>query len=616
MSRFNDEFDEAASNDAVPPPIEYVRLADSSLVERDLDSFSDELKEQAVEKYKIISQVDKQLTGGWTKRNLEPILDDIFSGKEDQKPNWRTVARWWKAYNESNGAITSLVPKRHRMGNGTKKVTGDEVFFDRALTRFLDAKRPSVANAYQYYCNEIEIENGHLVAGKIPTISYVAFAKRIKALPPYPVAVARHGKFIAEQWYGYFAKHDMPTRVMQRVEIDHTPLDLILLDDNLLVPLGRPYLTLLIDVFSGCVVGFHLSYKAPSYISAAKAIAHAVKPKTGLDKMSIELQNDWPCHGKIENLVVDNGAEFWSNDLEHACLEAKINIQYNPTKRPWLKPFVERFFGTMNKLFLSEIPGKTFSNILEKEEYDPKKFAVMRFSTFVEEFHRWIIDVYHPSPNSAKTRIPLVQWRRGVENLPPLTMVEEELKLFDVIMGKKELRTLTRQGIKYEDLLYHSTALSDYKKQYPQQQKTKMLIKVDPDDLSSINVYLPELESYLKVPCTDTSGYVDGLNLHHHKMIKAFHRAEITGAVDYLSLAKARMAIHERTAQEQQHFLAATSKRRIKSAKKQAQLADVSNTGTGTIQVSNTKAITVNKVDTELDEKWLESWEDDLEAFE
>ncbi|MDN2664159.1 DDE-type integrase/transposase/recombinase [Psychromonas sp. 14N.309.X.WAT.B.A12] len=154
-----------------------------------------------------------------------------------------------------------------------------------------------------------------------------------------------------------------------------------------MIPIGRPYLTLVVDVFSSCVLGVHLSYKAPSYVSAAKAISHAIKPKK-LDHLNIKLQNEWPCYGKFESLVVDNGAEFWSKSLEHACQATGINIQYNPVRKPWLKPFVERFFGMINQYFLSELPGKTFSNILEKEEYNPKKDAIMRFSTFVEEFHR------------------------------------------------------------------------------------------------------------------------------------------------------------------------------------------------------------------------------------
>jgi putative transposase len=92
--------------------------------------------------------------------------------------------------------------------------------------------------------------------------------------------------------------HKLPKKILERVEIDHTPLDLILLEDELLIPIGRPYLTLLVDVFSGCILGFHLSYKCPSYVSAAKAISHAIKAKN-LEHLSIKLQNDWPCHGKI-----------------------------------------------------------------------------------------------------------------------------------------------------------------------------------------------------------------------------------------------------------------------------------------------------------------------------
>ncbi|WP_413693842.1 hypothetical protein [Psychromonas sp. KJ10-2] len=153
-------------------------------------------------------------------------------------------------------------------------------------------------------------------------------------------------------------------------------------------------------------------------MSAAKAISHAIKPKK-LDHLNIKLQNEWPCYGKFESLVVDNGAEFWSKSLEHACQATGINIQYNPVRKPWLKPFVERFFGMINQYFLSELLGKTFSNILEKEEYNPKKDAIMRFSTFVEEFHRWVVDIYHQDSDSRDTRIPIKQWRRGFEIYPP-----------------------------------------------------------------------------------------------------------------------------------------------------------------------------------------------------
>lgn len=479
MMDFEDEFSESELVKKPDTPIQYVKLEDTALVKRDLDTFPEFLRDNALNKYQLIVFIDKKISGGWTQKNLDPILDVLFTTAMDKRPNWRTLVRWRKSYIESDGDLASLVVKRHKMGNRTSRVKGDEAFFEQALTRFLDAKRPKVSTAYQYYKDAITIENENIVDGQIPIISYKSFNQRIKSLPPYPVAVARHGKFKADQWFAYCSSHIPPTRILERVEIDHTPLDLILIDDELSIPIGRPYLTLIVDVFSGCVLGFHLSYRSPSYVSAAKAIVHAIKPKS-LEGLDIELQNEWPCYGKFENLVVDNGAEFWSKSLEHACKEAGINIQYNPVRKPWLKPFVERFFGMINECFLAEMPGKTFSNILAKEDYKPEKDAIMRFSTFVEEFHRWVVDIYHQDSDSRETRIPIKQWQRGFDIYPPLKMSAEDEQRFTVLMGISDERTLTRNGFKFEELMYDSTALADYRKHYPQTKETiKKIIKVD-----------------------------------------------------------------------------------------------------------------------------------------
>lgn len=617
MKDFEDEFTSTELFKKPETPIQYVKLEDAEIVKRDLDTFPDFLKENALDKYQLISILDKKIEHGWTEKNINPILDELFVTAIEKRPNWRTVVRWRKNFIESNGDIVSLVPKRQKMGNRVKRIEGDEAFFEEALARFLDSKRPSVAKAYQYYKDRITIENESIVDGKIHIISYKNFNKRIKSLPPYAIAVARHGKFLADQWFTYCSSHIPPTRILERVEIDHSPLDLILLDDELSIPIGRPYLTLLVDVFSGCVLGFHLSYKSPSYVSVSKAIVHAVKPKS-LSSFSIKLQNDWPCFGKMENLVVDNGAEFWSKSLEHACKEAGINIQYNQVRKPWLKPFVERFFGLINECFLSEIPGKTFSNILAKEDYNPKKDAIMRFSTFTEEFQRWIVDVYHQNTNSRETRIPIKRWQQGFDVFPPLEMSSDEEERFKVLMFISDARTLTRHGIKFEELMYDSTALSDYRKRYPQTADTiKKIIKIDPDDLSSIYVYLAELNGYLKVPCTDESGYVNRLSLHEHKIIKQCNREMMRESRDDLGLAKARMAIHERVRQEQEAFIASNGKAKISRVKQQAQLKDISNTGQGTIQAPkeepdnlSTQPSTTGSVSDLVD------WDEDLEAFD
>lgn len=607
MIDFEDEF--SSTELAIKPEtrIEYVKLEDAKLVKRDLDTFSNSLKENALNKYQIIAYIEKEISGGWTQKNLDPVLDSIFSQNMEKRPNWRTLVRWRKNYIESNGDLASLVVKRHKMGNRTNRAEGDEAYFEQALTRFLDAKRPNVSTAYKYYKDAITIANEKIVAGKIPIISYKNFNKRIKSLPPYPVAVARHGKFKADQWFSYCSSSIPPTRILERVEIDHSPLDLILLDDELSIPLGRPYLTLVIDVFSGCVLGFHLSYRAPSYVSAAKAIVHAIKPKS-LERHNIKFQHEWPCFGKFENLIVDNGAEFWSKSLEHACKEAGVNIQYNAVRKPWLKPFVERFFGVINENLLIEMPGKTFSNILAKEDYKPEKDSIMRFTTFVEEFHRWIVDIYHQDTNSKETRIPIKKWQYGYDLLPPLNMSTDDEERFKVLMFISDERTLTRNGIKFEELMYDSTALSDYRKSYPQKSETnKKIIKIDPDDLSSIHVYLEELGGYLKVPCTDKTGYTQKLSLHEHKIIKQFNRELLREGRDDLGLAKARMAMHERVKQEQELFSSSAAKVKISGANKQAKIMDVSSTGRGTIKREG--EVVIEKLEEESEYlKIVENW--------
>lgn len=75
---------------------------------------------------------------------------------------------------------------------------------------------------------------------------------------------------------GKFPHADYPLAVVQ---IDHTPVDLILVDDFSRCPIRRPFLTLAIDVRSRVVVGYYLSLDAPSVMSIAMSVSQAVLPK-------------------------------------------------------------------------------------------------------------------------------------------------------------------------------------------------------------------------------------------------------------------------------------------------------------------------------------------------
>ncbi|NRA82936.1 MAG: transposase family protein, partial [Gammaproteobacteria bacterium] len=330
--------------------------------DRDLASYPATIQIETMRRVKILKWIKTRLTGGWTEKNLKDLIVEAKKDLQTDIPSVRTLGTWWRLYFNSGYQLLSLIPRHSSKGNTNKRLRdSDEVFFERALERYLVKERPTIAHVYQYYCDTIRLENKSLVIGAVKEISKRAFYKRIDEMPKYDVMVARYGKYRADIEFNAIDGHLPPQRVLERVEIDHTPLDLILIDDELLVPLGRPYLTLLIDSFSKCVVGFYFGFKEPGYESTRKALMHALMPKDYIKQKYPEIVNDWPCRGKMEQLVVDNGAEFWCDSLEQACLEIGINVQYNPIKKPWLKPFVERFFGTLNKKFLVDISGKTFS---------------------------------------------------------------------------------------------------------------------------------------------------------------------------------------------------------------------------------------------------------------
>jgi len=53
------------------------------------------------------------------------------------------------------------------------------------------------------------------------------------------------------------------------VQIDHTPADIILVDSFERKPIGRPWVTLAIDIATRMVTGYYVSFEAPSRLSIA-----------------------------------------------------------------------------------------------------------------------------------------------------------------------------------------------------------------------------------------------------------------------------------------------------------------------------------------------------------
>lgn len=460
-----------------------------------------------------------------TQAAIERAIDEVWlslKAPESKKPGWISVYRWARAYSEAGQAPAVLVAAHTDKGNRTERHSQDviEICDEAVDTVYMTLERPGVqhvldiARAQTRKANLLRPKSGQLL---LPTRRLVQ--RFIDDIPEYDRHVARYGRESARKKFRTVRGHRMTQAPLQRAEMDHTRMDLFAVDDVHGLPLGRPWLTILIDDFSRCVLGFCLSFEPPSRATVARCLRHAFMPKTGLRAEYPDMKNNWIAFGVVAELVMDGGTEFHSEDLENICFELDIEQHFSPRKTPWFKGKVERFQGTMNRGVTVETPGKTFTGILERDDYDPKKHAVVTMSALRHLIHRWIVDVYHQKPHSALGCSPAQMWANNIR-IEDIPLMSDPLR-FDAILGGTDTRMLTHKGIEFAGLLYNSSDLADIRRSLGD--RLEVAIRIDRSDLGSVIVLHPERGTPYRVPCLRLD-YAKGLTEWQHNICKRYAR--------------------------------------------------------------------------------------------
>ena len=260
---------------------------------------------------------------------------------------------------QADPRLTSLLPHRRgpRPGGSLLSAEVDAVIDDAIQAIYLTRQQPRISDLLK----EIR-RRCHGLQLKPP--GRWAVTARLLAKPQSEVIARRLGRKAARDRFSPVMGSLEPKWPLSLVQIDHTLVDVIVVDSVTRVPIQRPWLTLAIDVYSRCVVGFHLSLEPPSATSVALCIAHAVLSKLPwLAERKID--GDWVMEGLIEHLHLDNAKEFHSEALRRGCEQYGIGIEYRPVRTPHYGGHIERLIGTMmGKVHL--LPGTTFSNVSDK----------------------------------------------------------------------------------------------------------------------------------------------------------------------------------------------------------------------------------------------------------
>ncbi|WP_142423544.1 Mu transposase C-terminal domain-containing protein [Enterococcus faecalis] len=419
---------------------------------KNLASFSKEKRRNAQKKYKVIEPFLKD----------ELSLADISS---KEKIPVRTLSRWKQKY--LTLGLVGLI-REERSDKGTLKLPKELITTIEQLV--LKNKKMSVATIHRKIVNSVSHNQETKV---IP--SYDQVYKVVKNMDASLIYLSHHGKKKYEERFDlvHITEANYPNEIWQA---DHTLLDIEIFDEK--GQKNRPWLTIILDDYSRCVAGYNLSFDAPNALRTSLTLHQAIWTKR---------DSEWPICGIPETFYTDHGSDFTSEHLEQIAADLRINLIFSKVGVPRVRGKIERFFQTVNQLFLENQPGyignSSTANLLTIHEFKLR-------------LHDFLIKEYNYREHSSIKMAPIYKWNESnfLPNMP------ENLEMLDLLLLEvAKTRKVHPDGVHFQGIRYTNPNLVAYVGEY-------VLIRYNPADLVEIRIYYenkylcngisPELSNY------------------------------------------------------------------------------------------------------------------------
>ncbi|MFM0498923.1 DDE-type integrase/transposase/recombinase [Paraburkholderia caffeinilytica] len=519
-------------------------------VERSLSNFPQRVQRQAIAKWRYLEAICPDGRLGYPRQVVADLLRKVWTELDpkyrgDRPPSPPSFYRWRARWVWSNFDIRALIDKWELRGR-RQAILPDKLseLIDEGIEKvYLTPQRESLREALEWVQHEVEKENRRRAPeDTLPRVTRRMFNRALARIDRYAILQARYGERYAKDATRIYGKGPACTRPLERVEVDHTPVDILVVDSSTGLQLGRPWITVMIDAYSRMIVGIHVSFRKPSVRSVLRCLKHAILPKSYVKERFPKVTGDWDAYGLIDQLVCDNGLEFHAQDLEAACAELGTHVIYCPTRAPQMKGRIERSLKTLNYGLVHLQPGTTFATYDKRHAYDSERTAVLTLEALQELVHRWIIDVYSVNFHRGIQTTPKQKWDEGVakfpRRLPPSTDV------VNVYLGNTAKRILSKNGIEVHALQYASPALQDLRRR---RGDIEVTVRTDPDNLGTIFVFDEEARQYIEAKSTMPE-YAEGITAEQHKWMLAKARKEYEASPLRLALLAAKSALRDDTA--------------------------------------------------------------------
>lgn len=508
----------------------------------DLSSLTSRERKTLDRRYEYVKALQRAKVTRGQRHRVGTVIAAVSLKLEEKKPpSTSAVMKWARDYQTKGGNVIALVD-RYRLAPRSKQipqVLEDTVW--KVLKRsYFTRDRHSARHAFDQLQTEIDkmVKAGEIAVNDA-AISYPTLTRRIKDVDLYHRVATREGSARARMVCRTSFPDGYPEYPLERVEIDHTPLNWVVVCDRTGLPLGRPVLTIMIDAYSGYILGFYLSFHGPGLTSVSGVVRSALQAKSEIVR-SANLTNPWLSHGLGDEWVLDNGLEFHSFGFKQMAMVLGVDLMYCRVRTPWLKPRVERFFSTLNTITLAK--GKVSKRVANVMNIDPYKDAAITFSDLVNGLLQFFVDVHPFEPNWRKMARPFDLFKEGLERCPP-AIYPGSLDDLKLASGMSKILTFGQGGIENLGLPYGSYEFKELANRHGT--GIKVLCKWDPDDMSQLFVQDPKTLQWMTAECR-WKQYSNGLSHNQHRLIRKFAQQELkaSGALENLLAAKQRLHDH------------------------------------------------------------------------
>jgi hypothetical protein len=240
------------------------------------------------------------------KRILKRIIEEIGNFWKiplEQRPSPRQVRTWYRIFVTAGRDIRALVPCNWAKGRRTPRY--EEWQFE-VVDRLINKKIATpTASSYRQVKLLADEELRKEAAKRGETLKLHGKDKAAIGTNLVSRLLARRDRFevVSAQTNPREARRQMESvqlgpqgdEVNKEWEVDHTLLDIIVIDEETGKVAGRPWMTTIIDRYSRCIVGFSLSFAPPSWASVMDALRIAISRKDWILEALKNISNKWDC---------------------------------------------------------------------------------------------------------------------------------------------------------------------------------------------------------------------------------------------------------------------------------------------------------------------------------